>query len=217
MGWFGFGKSKAAKAPETKSQIMEIPLFPLNTVLFPGSVLGLKIFEQRYLDMVTAALREHSHFGICLIVKGGEVGDAAEPHTIGTLASIDQADMEQLGILLTTCRGGQRFRILERRVEASGLQTATVELLPEPVGTLVPPERAGLLPLLRKIVSDVGPERMPEPHAFDDAAWVSYRLTEVLPIQNLAKQKLLELDSPLVRLEILEKYLSQRGLLSNTP
>ena len=79
------------------------------------------------------------------------------------------------------------------------------------------PEREGLLPLLRKIVSDVGPERMPEPHAFDDAAWVSYRLTEVLPIQNLAKQKLLELDSPLVRLEILEKYLSQRGLLSKTP
>lgn len=214
MGWFGFGKSKVAEPTKATPQILEIPLFPLNTVLFPGSVLGLKIFEQRYLDMVTAALREHSHFGICLIIKGSEVGDAAEPHTIGTLASIDQADMEQLGILLTTCRGGQRFRILERRVEASGLQTAKVQLLPDANGTAIPPERERLLPLLQKIVSDVGPERMPEPHHFDDAAWVSYRLTEVLPIQNLAKQKLLELDDPLVRLEILEKYLSQRGLLA---
>lgn len=210
MSLFDIFKRKPDPLPAPA--LLDIPLFPLNTVLFPGGALSLKIFEQRYLDMASAALREHSHFGICLIKTGHEVGETAEPHTTGTLASINTADMEQLGILLTTCRGEGRFRIVERRVEASGLQRALVERLPEAAQPL-PAERSRLLPLLMKIVSDLGPEKMPEPHAFDDANWVGYRLTEILPIQNLAKQKLLELDDPLSRLEILEKYLDQRNLL----
>jgi len=205
---------RASDAPATAPPAtLDIPLFPLNTVLFPGGKLGLKIFEQRYLDMASDALREHSLFGICLITKGQEVGKGAACHRVGTLARINQADMEQLGILLTTCHGESRFRIREQRVEASGLQRAVVEILPEPTPA-IPTARDRLLPLLHKIVSDLGPEKMPEPHAFDDAAWVGYRLTEVLPIQNLAKQKLLELANPLERLEILERYLDQRGLLA---
>lgn len=204
--------SRRTPAVTPVSNTLEVPLFPLNTVLFPGGTLGLKIFEQRYLEMASEALREHSQFGICLIARGHEVGETAEPHSIGTLATIDQADMEQLGILLTSCRGGSRFRILERRVGANGLQHALVELLADPA-LAIPPERARLLPLAHKIVNDVGRDKMPEPHHFDDAAWVGYRMTEVLPIQNLAKQKLLELDDPLSRLEILERYLDQRKLL----
>lgn len=199
-------------APVAPASPFEVPLFPLNTVLFPGGTLGLKIFEQRYLEMASEALREHSLFGICLIARGHEVGASAVPHAIGTLATIDRADMEQLGILLTTCRGDARFHILERREDGQGLQHALVERLPDPQ-LPIPPERARLLPLAHKIVSDVGLEKMPEPHRFDDAAWVGYRMTEVLPIQNLAKQKLLELDDPLSRLEILERYLDQRKLL----
>jgi len=209
MGWFDFVRSPAGTSVET----LRIPLFPLNTVLFPGGLQPLKIFEQRYLDMAAACMKDNSPFGICLIDKGGEVGRAAVPHGVGTLASISNWEMEQLGILMITAQGGRRFRIIETQVGDGHLLEGTVELLAEAGPTPLPQERERLLPLLQRIVGDLGPERIPEPHRYDDAEWVGYRITEVLPIQNLAKQKLLELDDPLARLEILEKYLSQRKLL----
>jgi Lon protease-like protein len=209
VGWFDFTRSPAGNAVET----LRIPLFPLSTVLFPGSVLPLKVFEQRYLDMAAACLKDNSPFGICLIDKGSEVGAAAEPHAVGTLATIGTWEMEQLGILMITAHGGRRFRIIDSSVGANNLREASVELLAETGPTPLPPERQRLLPLLRRIAADLGAERLPEPHRFDEAEWVGYRITEVLPIQNLAKQKLLELDDPLARLEILEKYLDQRKLL----
>lgn len=183
MGWFDFVRSPGGTSVET----LRIPLFPLNTVLFPGGLQPLKIFEQRYLDMAAACMKANTPFGICLIDKGGEVGAAAVPHAVGTLATVGRWEMEQL--------------------------EGTVELLAESPPTPLPQERERLLPLLQRIVSDLGTERIPEPHRFDNAEWVGYRITEVLPIQNLAKQKLLELDDPLTRLEILEKYLNQRKLL----
>ncbi len=209
MGWFDFVRSPAGTTVET----LRLPLFPLNTVLFPGSLLPLKIFEQRYLDMAAACLKAQTPFGICLIDKGSEVGGGAVPHPVGTLASIASWEMEQLGILMITARGGRRFRILDSQTGPGNLLEATVELLAETGPTPLPPERERLLPLLRRVVGDLGSERMPEPHRYDEAEWVGFRITEVLPIQNLAKQKLLELDDPLARLEILEKYLSQRKLL----
>lgn len=209
MGWFDFMRSPGGTSIETLS----IPLFPLNTVLFPGGLQPLKIFEQRYLDMAAACLKDDRPFGICLIDKGGEVGQAATPHAVGTLASIANWEMEQLGILMITAQGGRRFRIIDSHIGPGNLLAGTVELLPEIPTVPLPQERERLLPLLQRIVSDLGPERIPQPHRYDDAEWVGYRITEVLPIQNLAKQKLLELDDPLARLEILEKYLSQRKLL----
>jgi Lon protease-like protein len=208
MAWFDFIRSPGGGSLET----LRIPLFPLNTVLFPGGVQALKIFEQRYLDMAAACLKDNTPFGICLIEAGSEVGEAAVPHPFGTLAHITDWDMEQLGLLMISTRGGRRFRVLDHEVGADKLLMATVELLVEPE-TPLPQTRERLLPLLQRIVSDLGPERMPEPHRFGDAAWVGYRLTEILPIQNLAKQRLLELDDPLSRLEILEKFLDQRKLL----
>ncbi len=209
MGWFDFVRSPGGTSVET----LRIPLFPLNTVLFPGGLQPLKIFEQRYLDMAAACMKDSTPFGICLIDKGGEVGSAAVPHPVGTLATIARWEMEQLGILMIDALGGRRFRIIETQVGANNLLEGTVELLAELPPTPLPQERERLLPLLQRIVSDLGPERIPEPHRFDSAEWVGYRITEVLPIQNLAKQKLLELDDPLTRLEILEKYLNQRKLL----
>ena len=209
MGWFDFTRSPSGNAVET----LRIPLFPLNTVLFPGSLLPLKIFEQRYLDMAAACMKENTPFGICLIEKGNEVGETATPHAIGTLATIGDWEMEQLGILMITAQGGRRFRIIETTTGPGNLLEASVELLAETGPTPLPPERERLVPLLRRIVGDLGNERIPEPHRYDEAEWVGYRITEVLPIQNLAKQKLLELDDPVARLEILEKYLSQRKLL----
>lgn len=209
MGWFDFTRAPSGTAVE----MLDIPIFPLNTVLFPGGVQPLKIFEQRYLDMAAACMKAASPFGICLIDKGNEVGEAATPHLLGTLASITDWEMEQLGILLISTRGGRRFRIVESHADDDKLLRAKVELLPEPGAVTLPPERRRLLPLLRRVVADLGPERIPEPHDYDNALWVGYRVTEVLPIQNLAKQKLLELDDPLARLEILEKFLDQRQLL----
>lgn len=209
MGWFDFARAPSGTTVET----LRLPLFPLNTVLFPGGLQPLKIFEQRYLDMAAACMKADSPFGICLIAKGSETGEAAEPHPVGTLATIGDWEMEQLGILHITARGGRRFRIIEMQSGAGHLLEGSVELLAPCETTAVPPERRRLLPLLQRIVNDLGPQRMPEPHHFDDAEWVGYRITEVLPIQNLAKQKLLELDDPLARLEILETFLDQRKLL----
>lgn len=209
MGWFDFVRSPAGASVDT----LRIPIFPLNAVLFPGGLLPLKIFEQRYLDMAATCLKENTPFGICLIASGNETGAAAEPHPFGTLATIASWEMEQLGILMITAQGGRRFRIIDSAIGPGNLREGTVELLPETVSTAMPAERERLLPLLRRIVGDLGKERIPEPHRYDDAEWVGYRITEVLPIQNLAKQKLLELEDPLARLELLEKFLDQRKLL----
>lgn len=191
----------------------DIPLFPLKSVLFPGGHLSLKVFEKRYLDMSADCLKNDKPFGVCLIMKGEEVGAPAEPYSVGTLAHVSHWDMEQLGILQLVVRGGRRFRILERRVDADGLQRARVRLLPEPDAMPVPEAQGSLLPILRKVADDLGPEKMPLPHDWNDAAWVGYRLTEVMPVQLLAKQKLLELDDAVSRLEILFRYLEQRGLV----
>ncbi len=212
MSWIDYLRPPADERTPEKSRI-EFPLFPLGSVLFPGGVLSLKVFEQRYLDMAAECLRRKSPFGVCLIASGKEVGEPAKPHMIGTLAHIDNAEMPQLGILLLKVRGAQRFRILSSTVLADGLLQATVELIDEIKDCVVPDALQGLLPLLRKIVSDLGPEKMPTPHAFDDAAWVGYRLTEILPVQALAKQKLLELEDPVSRLEIIHTYLAQRRLV----
>jgi len=208
VSWFG-RRRQAPPAPERR----DIPLFPLKSVLFPGGLLALKVFEQRYLDMVAECMRQEAPFGVCLIAHGQEVGAPATPHPVGTLAHVAQWDMQALGVLQLGVRGDRRFRIVSSASGADGLLRATVEVLPEadPIG--VPAAQRGLVPLLEKIAHDLGPERMPPPHAWDDAAWVGYRLCEAMPVQLLAKQKLLELDDPVSRLEILFKYLAQRGLV----
>ena len=209
MGWFDYSRSAEAASIE----VLNIALFPLNTVLFPGGILPLRLFEQRYLDMAAACMKENKPFGICLIDQGKETGNAASPHQVGTLAEITNWEMEQLGILQITARGLKRFRILEQESGANQSLSAKVEVIPNNGPLPLPTERQRLLPLLHRIIRDIGSERIPEPHALDEAEWVSYRITEVLPIQNLAKQKLLELEDPIARLEILEKFLEQRKLL----
>ena len=219
MSWLDFLKKVQGDVADVAEVIveptrLEIPLFPLSGVLFPGGVLSLKVFEQRYLDMAAVCMKEHSPFGVCLIASGKEVGQPAVPHGVGTLAHIDRGDMPQLGILMLDVHGGQRFRIVSQSTQPDGLLRAEVELFEERPKQAVPVAQQALLPLLRKVASDVGPEKMPEPHDFDDAAWVGYRLTEIMPVQSLAKQKLLELDDPVSRLEILFTYLAQRKLVS---
>lgn len=209
MGWFDYSRS----AEGASIEVINIALFPLNTVLFPGSLLPLRLFEQRYLDMAAHCMKTSEPFGICLIDEGSESGGTAMPHPIGTLAEITDWEMEQLGILEIAALGGKRFRILSQESGPNQSLSAKVEVIPHNGSCPLPADKQRILTLLRRIIRDLGIERFPDPHLFDDAEWVSYRITEILPIQNLAKQKLLELEDPVVRLNILEKYLLQRELL----
>lgn len=190
----------------------DVALFPLGTVLFPGGLLPLRIFEARYMDMAKACLRDGTPFGVCLIRAGREVGTPAEPETIGCLAHIVDWDMQQLGLLLVTTVGGERFRILERRVEPDGLARARIERLPADDDDAVPEAFAACRALLERVIAERGAKVFAEPHRLDSASWVGCRLSEILPVPLAAKQKLMELDDALVRLEILHKFLVQHRL-----
>jgi hypothetical protein len=179
----------------------ELPLFPLNTVLFPGGPLPLRIFETRYTDMVRKCLRERSSFGVVLIQAGGEVGDAARTAEIGTSARI--VDFYQLpdGLLGISCLGEQRFRVCERRRAKDGLNVAEVEWLgAEPV-VEVPEQFRHLSDLLRTVLPQLGDVYESVPMHFNDASWVGSRIAEILPISLSDKQACLELDDGLLRLE----------------
>lgn len=199
---------------------MIVPLFPLQSVLFPGGRLPMRIFEQRYMDMAKVCLKESASFGICLIAKGEEVAVAghkpAEPHAVGTLAHIADWDMQQLGVLDIIAQGGERFRLQRYWVEDSGLLRGEIEPIATPAIMPIPGAYARLVPLLRAIVEDMeadAPHAPALPHRFFDAGWLGMRYAEVLPIPNAAKQKLLEMDDSIDRLEIIYRFLESKGLL----
>lgn len=192
--------------------VRRIPIFPLNTVLFPGGLLPLRVFETRYMDMTRDCLKRERPFGVCLIREGSEVGAPAVPEPVGCLAEILEWDMQQLGVLNLKTRGGQRFRILTRETDKQGLISAEVEMIPADARRAIPKEFAACARLLQMVVADQGKLVFAEPHAFDDATWVGYRLTEILPVPLAAKQKLLELTDSLSRLSILQRFLESRGL-----
>jgi Lon protease-like protein len=172
----------------------------------------LRVFETRYMDMTRDCLKRDAPFGVCLIREGAEVGAPAVPEGIGCLATILEWDMQQQGILNIKTRGGQRFRILERRTGAQGLTSADIELIPPETSAPVPEAFSSCTRLLEMVVVDQGKPIFAEPHAFDDASWVGYRLAEILPVPLVAKQKLLELNDSLGRLSILQRFLEGQGL-----
>ncbi len=207
---------------------MQIALFPLNTVLFPGGVLALRVFEARYMDMVRDCMKTQAPFGVCLITQGAEVGKAAQTEAVGCLAHIADWDMQQLGVLNIRCRGGQRFRVLARRVEANGLVRAEVELLDADEDRPLAPEHEPCADLLRRVIDDLRAQAAQQedgdsggsaaspfelPYQLDSSAWVGNRLCEVLPVPLKAKQKLMELDDAHTRLTIITQYLKQHAVL----
>jgi len=193
----------------------DVPLFPLNTVLFPGGRLPLRIFEQRYMEMAKACLRDGSPFGVCLIREGAEVGAPATPVDIGCLARIVEWDMEQLGVLQVVARGERRFRVLERRTQADGLQRATIELLDEDGDAEIPARCATCARLLERVIDERSGLFEP-PHRLDSSAWVSSRLAEILPLPLAVKQELLEIADGRARLERLNGFLSKEPARDDT-
>jgi hypothetical protein len=193
-------------------EVIQIPIFPLNTVVFPGGVLPLRVFEQRYIEMTKRCIRDSTPFGVCLIRAGQEVGEPARPHETGCLATIVSWDMPQLGIFVLVTQGGQRLRILEQWTQPDRLRMADVALLPEEDRRPVPEEHAVCADILRAVASRAGESSFPAPLRYDDAVWVGYRLAEVLPLENALRQQLLEMPDAISRLERLTTVLAQQGL-----
>lgn len=189
-----------------------LPIFPLGTVLFPGGALPLRVFEARYIDMTRECMKSGSPFGVCLISEGAEVGAPAVPHAIGCLAEIRDWDMQQLGVLSIKTRGTQRFRILETRVESGGLLRATAVPIADDTAIRITAEFGQLAAILRELLPRVPADLIPEPHDFASAAWLSNRLAELLPIPQVARQKLMELEDAQERLAIIHRFLGQQGL-----
>ncbi|MBI3563330.1 MAG: LON peptidase substrate-binding domain-containing protein [Gammaproteobacteria bacterium] len=186
-----------------------IPLFPLNTVLFPGGVLPLRVFEPRYLDMVSTSLRSNTAIGVVLIREGREVGPAPKTHLIGTLGEICYFNTRHDGLLGVTLRGTQRFRILSSSVQADQLILAEVEPLDNVAPYVLPHKYTAMEELLRKILAQLEPPYSTMPVQYDDLEWVSARLCELLPMPLSFKQELLQLDDTAERIQRLHLHLHQ--------
>ena len=200
--------------------IEELPLFPLQAVLFPDGMLGLKVFEARYLDLIGRCMREGKPFGVVGLKRGPEVrlpGSSVELEEVGTRAELIDVDSPQPGILSVRCRGSARFRIVSSRQQHDGLWIAQTTPVARDAAVAPSPELAGAVRALADAITALrsqGPLPFLAPHRFDDAGWVANRWCEILPIPVAARQRLLELSDPLTRLQIVDEYLRSKGLVT---
>jgi Lon protease-like protein len=207
--------------------LSSLPLFPLGTVLFPGGLLPLRIFEVRYLDMITRCYKAGAPFGVVRLTQGSEVrvaGAAAERFAgVGTLAEIRVLDAPQAGLLQIECVGTQRFRVRSSEHQKHGLWVAEVERLPDDLPLEVPEDLRPVADALRRLIDTLEERkrmeaadglRLPfdEPYHLDDCGWVANRWSELLPLPAELKQRLMELDSPVMRLELVSDLLARSGV-----
>jgi uncharacterized protein len=181
----------------------EIPLFPLRTVLFPGGVLPLRIFETRYVDMIRSCMRSASGFGVVLIQQGAETGPVASVHDVGTAAQIVDFTQLEDGLLGITTVGQYRFRVTAARTQRDGLNIGTVSRIADEPHAALPADYAPLSALLREALPQLGALYQHFDPQYEDAGWVGQRLAEILPIELDDRQYCLELDDPIARLEYL--------------
>jgi Lon protease-like protein len=195
----------------------ELPLFPLRTVLFPDGLLELKIFEARYLDLMSRCMREQTPFGVVALRSGSEArsaaGDAVDLYEIGTLADLIEADSAQAGILMVRCRGGVRFKVGAKRQERDGLWLATTEPVPADPPVAPGAGHANVVKSLADAIAALasqGAHPFLEPHRLDSAGWVANRWCEILPLPLEARQRLMTLADPLARLEVVGSLMRVR-------
>ena len=193
---------------QSQSPLVEMPLFPLASVLFPGGQLQLRIFEPRYLDLVRECTRHGTGFGVCLILQGQEVGEPAVPAAIGTIARISDFHRDDDGLLGIVAEGGARFRVARSRVRSDGLLRGDVEVWPDEPEQPVPVEFALLQTILERLIETMAPHWRNAPRsAYDDASWLGFRLAELLPLDVGEQQRMLELNDPVQRLAELRDIL----------
>ena len=194
-------------------ELAELPLFPLNLVLFPGMPLPLHIFEERYKAMIGDCLRNNSPFGVSLIRSGQEVGSPAEPFTTGTTARVLRSELLEQGRMNILTKGERRYEIIEITQEEPHV-AALVKLLDEPVGegfTGVSAELTeeytrlirGLTTLSGGYMSDV---TIPE-----DPVELSYMIAANLDAPTPLRQELLEVPTAADRLNRLIPLLRRRN------
>lgn len=207
----------------TALTLQSLPLFPLGTVLFPGGLLPLRIFEVRYLDMIGRCHKAGAPFGVVALSQGHEVrqpGASLEAFAgVGTLATITALERPRPGLMMVRATGGERFRITGSDQLKHGLWVADVEQIAPDKVVPVPDDLRFTADALGKLVRslqerNIGPDRMPvlEPLRLDDCGWLSNRWCELLPIPVTLKQRMLELDNPLVRLELVSDVLAKTGI-----
>ena len=209
---------------------VSLPLFPLQTVLFPGGVLPLRIFEVRYLDLVKRCHRQGAPFGVVCMTLGSEVRqpprDASlatdkdfEPeafHAVGTLAQIVELEQVQPGLILLRCTGTRRFRLHKSEQLKHGLWVGDASWLPDDPLVPVPPDLAYVQLALQRLVqhmqataSPADPLPLLTPYRWDDCDWVANRWSEILPVSAQLKQQFMMLENPLVRLELVADLLER--------
>jgi uncharacterized protein len=203
--------------------LQSLPLFPLGAVLFPGGVLPLRIFEVRYLDMINRCHRAGAPFGVVSLTQGHEVRQPGAQReafsTVGTLATIASLEQVQPGLLVIRASGEQRFRIRASDQLKHGLWVADVEQIEADMAVPVPDDLKATATALGNVIrslqdKEVPPQQMPlqPPWRLDDCGWVSNRWCELLPLPVALKQRLMELDNPLVRLELVTDVLAKTGI-----
>ena len=203
--------------------LSSLPLFPLNSVLFPGGVLALRVFEVRYLDMVRKCHQAGAPFGVVSLTHGHEVRQAGAPeerfNDVGTLAIIEQLDHRQPGLITLQCQASERFRITQRHHLPHGLWIADVNHLEPDLSVPIPDDLkkaatalAQVLQTLRQRDPETANTIIPTEAQLDDCGWVSNRWCELLPVPLELKQRLMELENPLVRLELVGDVLERTGI-----
>ncbi|MGJ7527928.1 LON peptidase substrate-binding domain-containing protein [Variovorax sp. GB1P17] len=205
---------------------MLIPLFPLGTVLFPDGLLPLRVFEVRYLDMIGKCRKADAPFGVVSLTSGSEVrkagADAERFAGIGTLAVIREFDSPQSGLLQIECIGTQRFRVRHSELQKHGLWVAEVDAVADDVALEIPDDLQHTATALRRLVDTLEERRGTQgesvrlpigaPYRFNDCGWVANRWCELVPMQLELRQRLMELDSPLMRLELVSDLLARTGI-----
>jgi len=187
-----------------------LALFPLQTVVFPGGLLPLRVFEPRYMDMVTQAIAERAAFGICAIREGRDVDVTAKHYTLGTRVHVMDWDMPQPGILHIQTQALERFVVRSSHSEPNGLRIGEVDdVSPEPAME-VPAELTLGAEVLYQIINELGADKFAQPHDYNNATWISYRLSEVLPLKLSVRQNLLEMNDSIARLTILTDFLKKQ-------
>ena len=199
-----------------------LPLFPLKAVLFPGGLLPLKVFEARYLDLVARCMRTREPFGVICIERGSEAGRSDKPlalEPVGVLAHINDVDGEQAGVLRVRCSGGQRFRLmgkLEQREDGlwvSPAETIDADEKRAPGATMFGTVKA--LSRAIEALREQALEPFAQPFHLDDAGWVANRWCELLPIPLAAKQKLMALEDPVIRLSLVDAFLRDKQVVGS--
>lgn len=222
-------------APASSSLATRLPLFPLQTVLFPGGRLPLRIFEVRYLDMIARCHEAGAPFGVVCLTQGGEVRVPRRPssgpasgapsyapeafHMVGTLARIDHIERPQQGLMMVRCTGVQRFKLRSSEQLRHGLWMGEAELLPADPVVNVPHDLLSAMQALQHLVDNLsarpeglGDLPLQEPYQWDDCGWLANRWCELLPVSADIKQRCMVLDNPLLRLELVNDMLERLGI-----